>query len=137
MLFLGTAFALGLLGARFLKSSGDQSQSGAGYSGGYGSRYGSEYVGGYPSGYAGGYPSSYAASDYSAGGYRATAPDLDLHTSQEYPMDYQASGTLTQETEGVIEGTDTTYESGIEGETPETQNSPRERTWTGSSLEES
>jgi ElaB/YqjD/DUF883 family membrane-anchored ribosome-binding protein len=60
-LFLAGAFALGLVGARFLKSSSQKSGSTGGYSGGYNSAYGGYGTGNYAYGGSTGYGSSYGS----------------------------------------------------------------------------
>ncbi len=125
-LFLGGALALGLFGARFLKSSGQQNQQDwEGYS--RGTRdYSSRSMGGYS--YSG---SSYAGSPYSGNvsadsGYAGNAGNVSAdspYIDRSYGADYQNEGSTTDES---------TMSAGSAGES-----NVRQRTWTGTTLEES
>jgi len=125
-IFLGGAFALGLLGARFLKSSSQQAQMQGQGTGSYG--YGG-YGGytGYRRGYTGGYTGGYARGYTGTAGYTGAQPGVELHESRGYDVDYRDAGTLTEQTEGT---------SGMAGTTG-TTGTVRERVWTGTTLEES
>lgn len=94
MLFLGAAFTLGLLGARFMKSSG-QSMQGS-----------SDYSRGYSGGSSGGYLSAGYSTAGSSPSYVGTAPDDGLQASQDYSADYSESSSWTKETE-TTEGSQT------------------------------
>ena len=104
-LFLGGALALGLFGARFLKSSSQQNQQQwEGYRGGM-RDYSSTGMGGYSS-------SGYAYS----GGSATDSPYID----RSHESDYQGDGSTTDGNNS------SSAESNV-----------RQRTWTGTSLEES
>ena len=103
-LFLGGALALGLFGARFLKSSSQQNQQDwEGYYGGM-RDYSNTGMGGYSS-------SGYAYS----GGSAPSSPYID----RSYGDDYKGDGLTT-------DGNNSSDESNV-----------RQRTWTGTNLEES
>jgi len=108
-LFLGGALALGLFGARFLKSSSQQAQgqSWQGYSGDYPSRGSMDYSGSNTGGYS----------------YSGTSTARNPYIGRSYDANYDQSQGYDQ---GSVSDGDSSGGSNI-----------RERTWTGTSLEES
>ncbi len=83
-LFLAGAFAVGLLGARFLKSSGQQAQQGgssSGYSGGYSGGYGRQQEG---QGSYGGQQAASYSSQQDQVGYSPTMGDAPVYGERGY-----------------------------------------------------
>jgi hypothetical protein len=115
-LFLGGAFVLGLLGARFLKSTAHREESGGGedyeyrpgyysrgsgyatggYGGGYGSRYGGQYRGSSSGTYGGQYTGGTGGTGYTAG---ATGQYAAGTTAGQYGSQY-GSGTTAERSGG-------------------------------------